>query len=186
MQRNKPCRYTKFAGIAFCFASMCAAPVRGVLAQDELATVREMLRVDAERALAQERLRAGGPPKPKAAAVAKPVERVAVLAIYGMTGKLKADVLVNGERKEFMQGSEFSRGSLKSAQEYRLVRIDDTCVHLSKSGTSGLRLACFDPMPQAAPARNATPSPAPQANAGMPFALSAPTAVPSSLIQRQP
>lgn len=185
MQKNRP--FVRKGWGAVCIASVCAMPV--MAAQDELDTVREMLRIDAERALAQERQRGGGPPpKAKVVVAPKPAERVSVQAIYGLTGKLKAEVVVNGERKEFRQGSEWARGAISSPQEYRLVRIDDTCVHLSKA-TGGLRVACFDPAQLAAPARGLVAPSAPQSiGLGMPFAPSmlTPATAPASLVQRQP
>lgn len=113
-------------------------------AQTELDTVREMLRLDAERALAVERQRGGALVKPATAPATRPPERIVVLAIYGLAGRLKADVLVNGERRSFRQGAALARGAQASAREYQLVGIEDACVHLSKPGVAGLKIACFD------------------------------------------
>lgn len=159
-------------------------------AREALDTVREMLRIDAQRALAEERLRSGiAAPKAPAVAQAKPPERVAVLAIYGLAGKLRAEVVVNGERKEFRQGSELARGALAGPREYRLVRIDDLCVHLSKTGASGLRVACYE----AALPTSATRPPAPAALAqppgpGIPLfpPMLGVTPPPAALVQRRP
>ena len=185
MQRNRS--FVRKGWGALCIASLWGTPA--MAAQDELDTVREMLRIDTERALAQERQRAGGPPpKAKPVVVPKPIERVTVQAIYGLTGKLKAEVVVNGERKEFRQGSELARGAISSPQEYRLVRIDDTCVHLSRAA-GGLRVACFDPAPFFALARGlAMPPTLPSTGLGVPFAppMLTPATTPASLVQRQP
>jgi hypothetical protein len=107
--------------------------------QPELEAVHEMLKLDAERALAAERARSPAPP-PARAAVRAP-DRIELASIYGMRGRLSAVVVVNGEPRLYRQGSEWPRGGTGSSQ-YRLIRIEDGCVHLAKAGARE-RAACF-------------------------------------------
>lgn len=137
--------------------SLLAAPA---YAQTELEAVREMLKLDAERALALERERSPGKPRAAVAAPTVRSDRVVVAAIYGIVGKRTAILTVNGERKEYREGSEVPQGHLASAREYRLVRIDHGCVHLAKAASRDTRVACYFPAPDGEPGRRGEAQPA--------------------------
>lgn len=133
----------------------CCAPAA---AEIELDKVRDMLRIDTERALAAERAR-HAPAARAAPAAVRRSDRVLLSSLYGLKGSLSAVVLVNDEPRLYRQGSELPRGTLAPAQEYRLLRIDDGCVYLRK-GTAE-RSACFaaaEPRP-VSPDRGAAVSP---------------------------
>ncbi|MDX3907347.1 MAG: hypothetical protein QHC78_16780 [Pigmentiphaga sp.] len=125
-------------------------------AEAELGKVREMLRLDTERALAAERSRQGSP-KGASPAPARRGDRLVLSSIHGLRGDLSAVVLVNGEAKLYRQGRDLPRGTVSPAHEYRLQRIDEDCVYLRK-GRTGERSACFTP-PQLVPPRRASEAP---------------------------
>jgi hypothetical protein len=127
-------------GAALAFG--CNLPVT---AQAELDTVREMLRLDAERALARERDKLPVRDKPPASAVAVRTDRVAVSAIYGLAGKRTVILRINEERREFREGADAAKGHAGLAGEYRLLRIEDDCVHVAKAASKTARVACFLP-----------------------------------------
>ncbi|WP_124078435.1 hypothetical protein [Pigmentiphaga humi] len=121
-------------------------------AEPELDRVREMLRLDTERALVAERSRT---PKPAPArAVAAAGDTLALASLYGTKGALTAVVVVNGQPRLYRQGREQARGASAGRQDYVLRRIDDGCVVLRKGAAE--RTACFDasaalPTPPARP-----------------------------------
>jgi len=152
--------------IAYGLATLAWCCTPAAAAEAELDKVRDMLRIDTERALAAERARQA----PAARAAPAPVrrsDRIDLSSLYGLKGALSAVVLVNGEPRFYRQGSELPRGALAAAQEYRLLRIDDGCVYLRK-GTKE-RSACFV---------RAEPGPAAPADRGAPASLPAPAMLP--------
>lgn len=118
-------------------------PMDSAMAQTELNLVRDMLRLDAERALEAERAKAGRPAASAAVAPVKRPDRVTVAAIYGVAGALQADVLVNGERLHFRQGQAQARNASAATGSFQLAKIDDLCVHLTRSGERTPRVVCY-------------------------------------------
>ncbi len=146
-------------------------------AQPELNKVRDMLKRDTERALANERSRqaatpADKPPRPTTARI----DRLSVTSIYGTSGKLTAIVLINGERKEYREGAALARGGTTASRDYRLQRIEDSCVYLQRPGKGDVRVSCYATPIPAGTSALAIPSP------GMPTAGRPPMiSLPSSL-----
>jgi len=133
--------------IAWALAAFASAAAYGPLAwasDADLDKVREMLRLDTERALAAERARrgAGGegaqPPK-----VARRPDKLVLSAVYGLRGALTVVVLVNGEPKVYRQGRDLPFGATSASSDYRLHRIEEGCIYLRKGAVQ--RSACFDP-----------------------------------------
>ncbi|GAA4322978.1 hypothetical protein GCM10023144_03460 [Pigmentiphaga soli] len=149
------------ASIAAALAAGPCWPAAASEGAPELDTVREMLRLDAERALAQER---GPAARPAPAHGAPRIDRIRVQALYGMAGRRTAVLDINGERKEYREGAETPLGGA-SAADYRLARIDDRCLHLVKAGRN--RVACFIPPPGQGP--GASPAPPPRVAPMMPM-----------------
>lgn len=133
-------RNRRLAVAAVAVLSMSGVPANA--AENELDTVRELLRIDTARALAAERARQA--PVAKAApAQARRGDRVVLTSLYGLKGALNAIVQVNGEPRFYRQGDELPRGATDAAGEYRLQRIDDGCVYLLKGAS--VRSACILP-----------------------------------------
>lgn len=110
-------------------------------------TVLELLRLDAQQALAQLRGGPGLPGTARAEAAAPTastpvVDRIEVAAIYGTAGRLTAVLYINGRRKEYRPGAPLPVGSATARGEYRLVRIADGCVWLAAGARQ--RSACYD------------------------------------------
>ncbi|WP_420226520.1 hypothetical protein [Pigmentiphaga litoralis] len=104
-----------------------------------------MLRLDAERALEAERAKSGRPAANVMTPPVKRPDRITVAAIYGLAGALQADVLVNGERLHFRQGQAQARNAASGtgSGSFQLAKIDDLCVHLTRSGERTPRVACY-------------------------------------------
>lgn len=133
-------------------AALCGVALPGTaMAQAELTLVRDMLRLDAERALEAERNRAGRPAPRAASAPVKQSDRIAVAAIYGVAGALRADVLVNGSRMHYQQGQPQARNATRAPGEFQLAKIDDLCVHLTRATERAPRVVCYAAQPVAGP-----------------------------------
>ncbi|OVZ54353.1 hypothetical protein CDO44_26800 [Pigmentiphaga sp. NML080357] len=140
MRMNKRTAWALAAGVAA--LSLLFPPA--LAKEAELEKVREMLRLDTERALAAERSRQGAAGRGAPAAPARRGDKLVLASVYGLRGALTAVVLVNGEPRVYRQGRDLPRGATSSNAEYRLQRIEDGCVYLRK-GSAGERSACFDP-----------------------------------------
>lgn len=113
----------------------------------DTATVLELLRADAQRAMAS---LAPVLPAPQEAttAVAPRQAQVRLAKLYGTAGQFTAVVYVDDVRKEYRPGASLPYGSRGGSAEYRLVRIVDTCVVLRRGGGGPIRTACFAPQPE--------------------------------------
>lgn len=111
-------------------------------------SVLELLMQDTRRALEHyESRRTGSRPEVKPAdrtPARAMADRIELIELYGHGDTLTAVLAVNGQRKEYRPGATLPYGGQGSRNEYRLVRIVDTCVVLRK-GSGPLRTACYQP-----------------------------------------
>lgn len=126
-------------------------------------TVREMLKLDAERALATEQrlhreeerrlgalnqvvltAEAAAPEEPKVSPpqeVVEPPVVIDVVGIFGVENKLMADVEINGARYRYLSGRSLPVGA-SDRFRFKLVKIHTPCVSLQDSKL-GAREVCL-------------------------------------------
>lgn len=99
-------------------------------------SVRELMHLDAElaRKQARERLKATGPQLEATAASGSPALHVA--AIYGVGGKLLAEVVIGSRSHIYMRGRALPVGGKAEPGTYMLRGISGSCVHLERAGDS--------------------------------------------------
>lgn len=117
----------------------------------ETATVRELLRIDAERAalaarqswLKSPRQEHGGFASNQPGPDLQATDRIQVKGIYGVAGRLHAEVVINGRTLYYARGQSLPDGERQAARNgaYALLAIEGRCLRLRKG--AAIRTVCL-------------------------------------------
>ncbi|WMD23146.1 hypothetical protein RAS12_12435 [Achromobacter seleniivolatilans] len=127
-------------------AEESAMPQDDAHAWPEVETVRTLLRADAAAALADCRVpgicRPGLDSLGQKVSALRPPADIRVVAIFGISSRLKVDLIVNGTLLRYQAGRQEPIAGAVTAGVYRLLAIDGACVRLR--GAEQDHTGCMD------------------------------------------
>ncbi|MDS1141891.1 hypothetical protein RE432_15725 [Pusillimonas sp. SM2304] len=111
-------------------------------------SVRELMRLDTDLALAQARNRLrqqrGRPDQPEAGAMPARHGNLKLVALYGVGKKLLAEVAIGGQAHVYMRGQPLAVGAKAGPSTYLLRGMSGSCVHLERGGEA--HTLCLNPV----------------------------------------
>lgn len=140
-------RFWLKVGLLTCLAGPCLAVAVAPETSDgdwsQLVSVRELLQLDTERALARARTGRSGRDSGVPEVMPASSQQLELLAIYGVGTRLLAEVQVGHDRYVYLRGQALPVGGNRSLPEHahRLVAIEGACVRMAFQSTE--KTACL-------------------------------------------